>query len=131
MRLVGDFFEILRFFLRFGDARGGCARYHFLYTHTRVVASSHIPRVWRHPYPVLTRAPFNSLLLILFRLRRYVPGGDSLPLGCSGSPRLGIRGVLDPFAHFSCHKCGSPFRIFSIWQVALCSIHFAGSVSLG
>jgi hypothetical protein len=33
---------------------------------TLVVASSHIPRVcWRHPYPVHTLAPFNSLLLIL------------------------------------------------------------------
>ena len=34
MRLVGDFFELLRFFLRFGDARGGCARHHYLYTHS-------------------------------------------------------------------------------------------------
>jgi hypothetical protein len=87
--------------------------------------ASNIPRVcWRHPYPALARAPFNSLLLILFRLRRYVvsesecvpslnPGRDSLPMGCSGSPRLGIGGVLDPFAHFSCHTCGSPFRVFS------------------
>ena len=32
MRMLGDFkifFEILRFFLRFGDARGGCARDHY------------------------------------------------------------------------------------------------------
>jgi hypothetical protein len=68
---------------------------------------------WRHQYPVLTRAPLNSLLLILFRLRRYVSGRDSLPMGCLGSPRLGVWGVLDLFAHFSCHTCGSQFRIFS------------------
>jgi hypothetical protein len=70
---------------------------------------------WRHPHPVITRAPFNSLLVILLRLRGFcnVPGRDSLSMGCSGSPRLGIGGVLDPFAHFSCHTCGSPFRIFS------------------
>ena len=89
-------------------------RYGVHHFSTRVVASSHIPRVCRrHPYPVHTPAAFNSLLLILFRLRRYVPGRDSLPMGCSGSPRSGIGGVLDPFAHFSCHTCGSPFRIFS------------------
>ena len=36
MRFVRDFFEFLRFFLRFGDARGGCARDHYLYTHCRL-----------------------------------------------------------------------------------------------
>jgi hypothetical protein len=61
------------------------------FSSTRVVDSSHIPRVcWRHPYPVHTLAPFNSLLLILFRLRCYIPGIDSLPMGFSGSPRSGI-----------------------------------------
>ncbi len=57
--------------------------------------------------------PPSPPLLILFRLRHYVPGHDSLPMGYLGSPCLGIGIVLDPFAHFSCHTCGSPFRVFS------------------
>ena len=67
-----------------------------------VIASSNRPRMcWRHPYPVLSCAPFDSLLLVLFRSRHRFSGCASFPMGCSRSPRLGIGGLLDPFAHAS------------------------------
>jgi len=79
---------------------------------TSVFASSNIPRVcWRHPYPVLARAPFNSLLLIRIRLRRCCLGSDSSPIGCSGSPCLVIGDVLNPFARLDFRTCGCLSRV--------------------
>ena len=56
---------------------------------------------WSHPYPVHTCPRFDSFHFIIFRSRRDVLGCTSFPLGCSRSSCLGIRGVLDPFAHLA------------------------------
>ena len=110
-----------------GEVSGMYCVHHF--SSTRVVASSHIPRVSgdiRTPYitcPIQLPPPHPP------QIQALRPWPQLLAHGCSGSPRSRIGVVLDPFANFSCHTCGSPFRIFSshtrTWQFAPCSIHFA------